>query len=460
MKDTIFISHATPEDNEFTIWLASRLELMGYKVWIDKNELLGGEKFWETIESAIKKDAVKFLLVYSKNICYKDSDKEIKAGILKEINFANEVIASDPSLKDFFTILHMDDSGYDLFPGAQDLNQISFQKNWADGLSILVKKLNRDQVPSSSSNSDEAANWYLANYIIKNPIIEKKELYYTTWWVTNSLPPEFYILRYSNETQAQAVAGLNKDIPLVQNANCITTFCRALKNTFEDSFGINAIEPEDTFELKINDLTNGFDSASFPNHRDAENHFKKLFKRILHLYFRKLNMKWYTLASKNLAYFHTYSSLPTTKTSFKYPFQPNARPKSKQLFGKHLQVGKWHYAISVKPSTSPFIGFDMKPHLIFTKDGFEPIDDKGIQHSNRRKKGKRMFNEEWRDLLLAFLNSICVNDSIVLETGIDEPIVMKSMVETFWSDYGYYDPKDLKRQELFVEEERDQTDDE
>ena len=45
MKDQIFISHATPEDNDFTIWLASRLEMRGYQVWIDKNGLLGGERF-------------------------------------------------------------------------------------------------------------------------------------------------------------------------------------------------------------------------------------------------------------------------------------------------------------------------------------------------------------------------------------------------------------------------------
>ena len=50
MKDQIFISHATPEDNEFTIWIASRLEMLGYKVWIDKKELLGGERFWPTIQ--------------------------------------------------------------------------------------------------------------------------------------------------------------------------------------------------------------------------------------------------------------------------------------------------------------------------------------------------------------------------------------------------------------------------
>lgn len=47
LKDIIFISHATPEDNEFAIWLASRLENAGYNVWIDKNELIGGEEFWD-----------------------------------------------------------------------------------------------------------------------------------------------------------------------------------------------------------------------------------------------------------------------------------------------------------------------------------------------------------------------------------------------------------------------------
>ena len=34
MKDTIFISHATPTDNIFATWLATKLELCGYKVWV------------------------------------------------------------------------------------------------------------------------------------------------------------------------------------------------------------------------------------------------------------------------------------------------------------------------------------------------------------------------------------------------------------------------------------------
>jgi hypothetical protein len=43
MRNKIFISHAKPEDNDFTIWLASRLELLGYEVWIDKNGLVASD---------------------------------------------------------------------------------------------------------------------------------------------------------------------------------------------------------------------------------------------------------------------------------------------------------------------------------------------------------------------------------------------------------------------------------
>ena len=93
MRETIFISHATPEDNEFTIWLASRLELLGYNVWIDKNGLLGGEKFWETIDNVIRDKAIKFLLVYSNNIFQKDrkgniQEGKLKDGVYKEYSFA------------------------------------------------------------------------------------------------------------------------------------------------------------------------------------------------------------------------------------------------------------------------------------------------------------------------------------------------------------------------------------
>ncbi len=53
-RDTLFVSHASPEDNEFSRWLALRLAAEGYRVWSDITELLGGERFWDRAEEAIR----------------------------------------------------------------------------------------------------------------------------------------------------------------------------------------------------------------------------------------------------------------------------------------------------------------------------------------------------------------------------------------------------------------------
>ena len=44
-RDTVFISHATPHDNDFVRWLGTRLTGHGYKVWADLFELKGGNPF-------------------------------------------------------------------------------------------------------------------------------------------------------------------------------------------------------------------------------------------------------------------------------------------------------------------------------------------------------------------------------------------------------------------------------
>ena len=41
-RELVFISHANPEDNSFTLWLASRLRAAGYLVWSDLTQLFGG----------------------------------------------------------------------------------------------------------------------------------------------------------------------------------------------------------------------------------------------------------------------------------------------------------------------------------------------------------------------------------------------------------------------------------
>ena len=65
-RNTIFICHATPDDNDFVRWLGARLTGHGYKVWADMFGLKGGMPFWNTIEDALREHACKVIYVASK----------------------------------------------------------------------------------------------------------------------------------------------------------------------------------------------------------------------------------------------------------------------------------------------------------------------------------------------------------------------------------------------------------
>src|SRR5690348_14506983 len=74
-QDMVFVSHANPEDNVFTRWLALRLAADGFPVWCDLTKLLGGEDFWKDAEAAIRMRTCKFLYVLSTASNVKDGPR-------------------------------------------------------------------------------------------------------------------------------------------------------------------------------------------------------------------------------------------------------------------------------------------------------------------------------------------------------------------------------------------------
>ena len=466
VRDTIFISHATPEDNEFTIWLASRLQLLGYKVWIDRNGLLGGEKFWQDIDLVIRNQAVKFLLVYSNNICYPGQPGKLKDGIYKEYSLA-EGIGKTNNLTDFLLFLKIDDSAYNLFIGADRFNQIPFNANWADGLIQLEKKLARDGTPKTNDlPNNDFIQWFKYQYINPNPVVEKKELYYANIWPLSSLPDYFYIHQFNNEEQAKYFTEHYKKFPLSRIANHISSFEADLFYT-PDENGQPAILPDKIYEIKISNILMGYEASKFPAHKDAENHFKSLLKKVFHQLMKNRGMFWYEMANKRLAYYFTPANLNNGKVRFEYPGRKINKSKIKNLIGIYKRTWKWHYAVSVKPIVAPILGFSLKNHLTFTNDGFQVWKnekgetDKNKIHSHRRSKGKTFFNEEWRDMFLAFLHAL-KNQEGRIEIAIANGFMLQMLPDPllFWGDFGYYDPKDKTRQGLLSNYEEEDNEEE
>src|ERR1700722_16328988 len=83
MRDTVMISHANPEDNEFALWLSLQLAKDGYKVWCDLIDLIGGEQFWSDIEYVIRNRARKFVYILSR------TSNESNRGFRKELHLAD-----------------------------------------------------------------------------------------------------------------------------------------------------------------------------------------------------------------------------------------------------------------------------------------------------------------------------------------------------------------------------------
>jgi hypothetical protein len=62
-REALFISHASPEDNAFTLWLGAKLTALGYEVFADVLRLRGGDDWERILENAIRAKAAKVLLV-------------------------------------------------------------------------------------------------------------------------------------------------------------------------------------------------------------------------------------------------------------------------------------------------------------------------------------------------------------------------------------------------------------
>lgn len=447
MRDTLFISHATPEDNEFAIWLTSRLQLAGYKVWCDLDGLIGGEKFWQTIDDQIRNSSIKFLFVISNFIC--SAPGKLRNGIDREYNLA-ESIGNKEGLDDYIIPLKIDkDTPYDYFIGQNLYNHIPFKDNWAIGLRKLIDKLDKDNVPKFPIEDNlSIVSWYENEFTTKFELFSKRERYYSNWWPIADLPEYLYIYQYDSKESANSIYQEDCEFPIINHGNTLATFTEKI-NTRCTKLDNLEIVPIQTYELRISDILKGFDNNDFPTLNDAENLLKWLLNRSFHLLMKRKGLYWYEMANKSLAYFYPKFYLKNNKVTFHYP----TSTKTKNLVGKYKiddkKIGSWHFAVSSRARLHPILSFSLKSHILFSDDGYNVWPDKQKLHTARRRKGKRWFNEEWRDQLMAFISALKDDrDEIELPLNKHFSIKMPTLTEIFYSNVGYNEPELMSRQNV------------
>jgi len=150
MRTTVFITHAAPEDNDFALWLSSKLATAGYRVWVDKQRLRGGDDFWGEIDRILRNNALKQVVVFTRSCD--------KSGVKRELAIGS-IVGQRLSDRNFMIPVRADDVRFsDAPPEFVRGNIIDAYPHWHDCLDDLFIALSDAGVPRSSTPDSSILN--------------------------------------------------------------------------------------------------------------------------------------------------------------------------------------------------------------------------------------------------------------------------------------------------------------
>lgn len=203
-QDYLFLSFA-PNDRIFAEWLARKLTAEGYRVWCESYKLLGGERYPNDINAAIKDETFRMLAIYSNGSL---SNAEVMRQRATAFNIAEE------HKIDFvipISLTHLEHSLLDKETSA--LKFIPFTDNWAKGLEQLLKKLVSIDTPQPLANGKSAA---AGVFFEKDVLSNKPEHLYSNCFLVKSIPTAIYrfeldrdFFKYEAESFSWAYRKLN-----------------------------------------------------------------------------------------------------------------------------------------------------------------------------------------------------------------------------------------------------------
>jgi hypothetical protein len=445
-RDTIFIGHANPEDNDFTRWLYSKLSNEGYKVACDLVSLTGGEAdFWKELQNILDNQTCKYLLVFSKTAFQKQ-------GVIDEWEQVRS-LAKKNKLADFIYLLKYDDVAFDARIGTSAMNQFRFDVSWAKGLKDLMFKLDKDKVPKQSKTPYSLNDWLKNKFSTSPGVTLKTEKFYSNWLEIPSIPEKIFFYRYTTPKQAKAIKKEVPDFPIIVHDNYLITF---LKDLPEQSFAHEVeIKANKKFSVDSDNAFKKYESTEFPNKDDLRRFFVRLLNECINSFMVKKGLHIHYVSNEKECFHYKKDQLLNDRVHFDY----EGKRIRKDLVGDFFE-SFWHFGISISPVLYPILCFSIKTHLIFSDDGEAIWTDAKKMHKARRNKGKGFFNKEWRSLLLAFLGSLGDSDNKI-SIPISESFSLSLLTQTmeFESRLGYEEPKDKGRLVPLDYSEEDEEDD-
>src|SRR5260370_3897947 len=183
-RDVIFISKATPGDDEFTLWLGTRLEEAGYTVFAALLTLEPGEGWRRSITDALQ-NRVRCKIGQLRCCCAAATAFSPKKGVKEEIGIASDLVKA---LKDPKFIIPLRLEPYKKLFGIGELQYIDFVRGWAEGLAKLLATLRRQKVLRNESAIRINPNWEAYRSRGAIPLKNEPERLTSNWLRVGSAP--------------------------------------------------------------------------------------------------------------------------------------------------------------------------------------------------------------------------------------------------------------------------------
>ena len=443
-REALFISHASPEDNAFTLWLGAKLTALGYELFADVLRLRGGDDWERILEKAIRHQAAKVLLVATPHGVQKQ-------GVRNEITIATQ---TGKKIGDGQFIIPLRLAPFDPPLQIAHAQYIDFAKGWAQGLGELLSLLTELNIARAGGTAN-ASLWQGVQLKDARIVAAKQERLISNWLGIELPPPRilFYDFKAGISIGSAQKAIHESPVPVTAFKRGFLSF--APLDQLQDYFGPNlpleCVEECSTDRL----LDDGWPDLHLEV-RDVRAKFTDLVRQSIDGFFQARGLRSFEIASGRLAWWPTAAHASLKRLSFDWP---EGLSGSRQIVGRSRKRGfHWHYGVTCWARAAPVRHIRVAGRIIFTSDGYSPLGNAKRLHRLRRSFCKSWHNDKWRDLLLCFWFWLADGNAL-LEVPMGEGAMLRLRLPPMLFDaaFGIDAPDDTA--EVLDEEESDASDD-
>ncbi len=448
VRDTIFISHAMPEDTDFGVWLSVQLARQGYRVWSEATKLIGGERFWRDVQDAFQTSIAKAVFVVSRASAQKD-------GVQNEIDYARATAKNmGITPEKFIQAIALDDLHESEFPmQLAGRNAIYFNESWSDGLERLLKVLRRDGIPTFTDDVQHLGEWVRDQFSEGRRPLSLESTVTTNACRIDAFPENIWFYEFKAPFDTKKPNAFREFIPWPSFMH------NRLLGTFATPDEVlTSVSPTLGASMRASVATLDFiaDGCNDPavDRQTARNGVVSIMRQAWDGLCRARDLRPMEMSSRSTGWFHP-AIAGHEKT---YPFVDlNGKSRKKALNGVKTKKGlegprqiamRWHYAPSARFSVGYENTVTLVAHVAFTTDGEHLTGDAKKAHKIRRSFCKSWYNEQWRTLHLAYVASLKGDgEDIVVSVSPGQVVTVDARLWSLVSPASF-EPPPLKRRNV------------